>query len=109
MDFFPLNKRGPEHFQYFKSAFEDRGLAEMVKLQKNQANQEVKNDLAEYLKEALNENKTAKEIIAEVKDYSAKNNLEELDVLTIVSSYPNSSLPLHLHLNILELILFDFV
>jgi len=84
MDFFPLNKRGPEHFQYFKSAFEDRGLAEMVKLQKNQANQEVKNDLTEYLKEALNENKSPKEIIAEVKDYSIKNNLEELDVLTII-------------------------
>jgi len=81
-----LNKRGPEHFQFFKSAFEDRGLAEIVKLQKNQANQEVKNELTELLKESLNENKTAKEIITEVKDYSVKNNLEELDVLIIIWS-----------------------
>jgi len=85
MEFFPLNKRGVEHFLYFKSAFEDRGLAEIVKLQKNQATQEVKNDL-HYLKEALNENKSAKEIVVDVKDYSVKNNMEEIDVIVLIWS-----------------------
>jgi ferredoxin len=87
MEFFPLNKRGLEHFQYFKSAFEDRGLAEIVKLQKNQATQEVKNDLQEYLKEAMSENKSPKEIIADVKDYSVKNNMDEIDVIILVSLF----------------------
>jgi hypothetical protein len=32
-EFFPLNKRGPEHFQ---ATFEEKGLAEIVKLQKAQ-------------------------------------------------------------------------
>lgn len=84
LDFFPLNKRGPEHFQYFRSAFEDRGLAEIVKLQKAQANQEVKKDLSKYMTEALSENKTSKEIVADVKEYSLKNNLADIDVVPIL-------------------------
>jgi len=86
LDFFPLNKRGPEHFNYFQSVFEDRGLAEIVKLQKAQANQEVKKDLQAYLKEALREGKTSKDIIAEVKEYSNKNSLTETDIVGLIWS-----------------------
>lgn len=52
-----------------------------------QANQEVKKDLQKYVSEALSENKSAKDIIAEVKDFSAKYNLVEHELVTIVSAY----------------------
>jgi len=81
MDFFPLNKRSPDQFQ---SAFEERGLAEIVKLQKAQANQEVKKDLQKYVNDALAENKPVKDIINEVKEYSQKYSLVEHEVLTIL-------------------------
>jgi len=81
MEFFPINKRSPE---IFSGAFEERGLAEIIKLQKAQANQEVKKDLQKYVSEALGENKSAKDIITEVKDFSMKYNLVEHEVVTIV-------------------------
>jgi len=81
MEFFPLNKRTPEIFQ---GAFEERGLAEINKLQKSQANLEVKKDLQKYVADALAENKSAKDIIAEVKDYSVKYTLVEHELVAIV-------------------------
>jgi len=81
MDFFPLNKRSPDQFN---SVFEERGLAEIVKLQKAQANQEVKKDLQKYVNDALADNKPAKDIIAEVKEYSQKYSLVEHEVVTIL-------------------------
>jgi len=81
MEFFPINKRSPE---IFSGAFEERGLAEIIKLQKAQANQEVKKDLQKYVSEALGENKSAKDIITEVRDFSMKYNLVEHEVVTIV-------------------------
>jgi hypothetical protein len=81
MDFFPSNKRTPE---YFNSVFQERGLAEIVRLQKNQASQEIKNNLQKIVADSLDENKNAKEITAEVKEYSQKNNLSESDIVTIL-------------------------
>jgi len=83
MDFFPPNKRNPE---YFDSVFQERGLAEIVRLQKNQASQEIKSSLQKIVEDALEDNKSAKEIIAEVKDYSRKYNLPESDIVTILWS-----------------------
>lgn len=42
MDFIPMNKRTEE---YFKNVFVEKGLADIVKLHKNQANQEAKREL----------------------------------------------------------------
>jgi len=81
MEFFPINKRTPETFQ---NAFQEKGLAEIVKLQKAQASQEVKRDMQKYVSTALEENKPGKDIITDVKDFSAKNNLVEYEVLTIL-------------------------
>jgi len=81
MDFFPTNKRTPE---YFNSIFQERGLAEIVRLQKNQASQEVKITMQKLVADALEEGKGAKEVIAEVKDYSHKNNLPEHEIVTIL-------------------------
>jgi len=84
MEFFPPNKRTPE---YFNSVFQEKGLAEIVRLQKNQASQEIKKDLQKLVSEALDENKSAKDVIAEVKEYSLKNNLPESEIITIVRLY----------------------
>ncbi|OXA43723.1 protein krasavietz [Folsomia candida] len=81
MEFFPSNKRTPE---YFNSVFQERNLAEIVRLQKNQASQEMKLNLHKVVSDALDEGKAAKDIIAEVKDYSTKNNLPEHEIVTIV-------------------------
>ena len=83
-----MNKRGPEHFQ---AIFEERDLAEIVKLQKAQANKDVKKDLTKYVADALADNKSAKEIINEVKEYSQKYNLVEHEVVTIVSGEKNKT------------------
>jgi len=80
-EYFPPNKRTQE---YFDKAFMDKGLGEVVKLQKAQASQEVKKDLQKSVSDALSEGKAVKEIINEVKDYSAKNNLAEHEVIAIV-------------------------
>lgn len=82
MDFFPSNKRTPEHFNSF---FQEKGLAEIVKLQKNQASQEARNNLQKLVSDSLEEGKSPKDLISEVKDYSNKNNLPENEIVTIVS------------------------
>lgn len=84
MEFFPPNKRSQEHFE---KSFNDKGLGEVVKLQKAQANQEVKKDLSKIVGDSLAEGKVVKEIINEVKDFSNKNNLAEHEVITIVSGF----------------------
>lgn len=81
MEFFPSNKRTPEHFN---AVFQEKDLADIVKLQKSQASQEIKGILQKVVADALEENKGAKEIIAEVKDYTQKNVLPEHDIVTIV-------------------------
>jgi len=81
MEFFPSNKRTPE---YFNSVFQEKGLAEIVRLQKNQASQEIKKDLHKLVSDALDESKSAKDVIAEVKEYSLKNNLPEYEIVTII-------------------------
>lgn len=81
MEFLPLNKRTHE---YFVSAFQERDLGELITLQKAQASQEVKKDMQKYVRDALQENKTAKEIINEVQEFSQKNNLVEHEVVSIL-------------------------
>jgi len=81
LDYFPPNKRTPENFEV---VFEEKGLGELVKLQKAQASQEVKKDLQKLVGEALSEGKKANEILSDIKDYAAKNSLSEHEVVIIV-------------------------
>jgi hypothetical protein len=81
MEFFPMNKRTPE---YFNSVFQEKDLAEIVRLQKNQASQEIKVNLQKVVADALQAGKGAREISAEVKDYANKNNMPEQEIVTIV-------------------------
>jgi len=81
MEFFPPNKRSQD---YFDKAFMEKGLGEVVKLQKAQANQEVKKDLQKAVSDVLAEGKAVKDVINEVKDCSVKSNLAEHEVIAIL-------------------------
>ncbi|PSN42014.1 Protein krasavietz [Blattella germanica] len=83
MEFVPLNKRTEEHF---RAAFEDRGLADIVKLHKAQASQEAKRDLQLQLEEQLSEGRAIKDIVADVKECAAKNSIPEHEVVALVWS-----------------------
>lgn len=45
----------------------------------------MKKDLQKLVTEAFDDSKSAKDVIAEVKDYSVKNNLTEQEIVSIVS------------------------
>lgn len=77
-----MNKRTPE---YFNTVFQEKDLAEIVRLQKSQASQEIRLALQKLVADSLEEGKVAKDIVADVKDYSIKNSLSEHEIATIVS------------------------
>ncbi|KAL0269747.1 UNVERIFIED_CONTAM: hypothetical protein PYX00_007381 [Menopon gallinae] len=81
MEFVPSNKRTEEHF---RTIFEQKGLSELVKLHKDQANQEAKRDLQQQLDEALAEGRPNKEIITDIRDSAAKYCIPEQDVIAII-------------------------
>lgn len=83
MEFVPLNKRTEEHF---RAAFEEKGLADIVKLHKAQASQEAKRDLQLQLEEQLSEGRAIKDIVSDVKESAAKNNIAEHEVVALVWS-----------------------
>lgn len=83
MEFVPLNKRTEEHF---RATFEEKGLADIVKLHKAQASQEAKRDLQLQLEEQLSEGRAIKDIISDVKESAAKNNIAEHEVVSLVWS-----------------------
>jgi len=47
----------------------------------------MKKDLQKLVTEAFDDSKSAKDVIAEVKDYSIKNNLTEQEIVSIVSDF----------------------
>ncbi|GFG40143.1 hypothetical protein Cfor_08228 [Coptotermes formosanus] len=83
MEFVPLNKRTEEHF---RAAFEEKGLADIVKLHKAQASQEAKRDLQLQLEEQLSEGRAIKDVVSDVKESAAKNNIAEHEVVALVWS-----------------------
>lgn len=81
MEFFPINKRSEE---YLKSFFVEKGLAEIVKLHKTQASQEAKRELQTLLLDDINDNKSTKEIIADLKEMALKYNIPEHEVINLI-------------------------
>ncbi|XP_075222594.1 basic leucine zipper and W2 domain-containing protein kra [Lycorma delicatula] len=81
MEFVPPNKRTEEHF---RTVFEEKGLAEVVKLHKAQASQEAKRDLQIQLEEELSDGRPIKDIVSDVRDIAVKNNIPEPEVITLV-------------------------
>jgi len=80
-EFFPPNKRTEEHF---KAVFEEKGLMEVLRYQKAQANQGVKKYLQKQLERDIAESKPVKEIVSSVKESAVKYNLQEYEIVTLV-------------------------
>jgi len=78
-EFFPPNKRTEDNF---KLVFEEKGLMEVLRYQKAQANQGNKKDLQKQLEEDINDNKPVKDIVASVKEAVVKFNLQEHEIIT---------------------------
>ncbi|XP_063242418.1 protein krasavietz isoform X2 [Bacillus rossius redtenbacheri] len=81
MEFVPINKRTEENF---RAAFEEKGLADIVKLHKAQASQEAKKDLQSQLEEQLAESRPIKDIVLELKEVALKNAIPEHEVTPLV-------------------------
>lgn len=82
MEFVPPNKRTEE---YFRSVFESVGLADIVKLHKNQASQEAKRDLQQLLIDDLADNRPIKDIVLDLKEMALKCAIPEHEVIGLVS------------------------
>jgi len=83
MEFFPPNKRTEE---YLKQVFLDKGLTEIVKLHKAQASQEAKRELQTALLDDIRDNKSHKEITANIKELALKSNIPEHEIICLIWS-----------------------
>lgn len=83
MDFFPsVNQQQTE--ENFKKTFESRDLPEIVTFRKQQAAAGTRSGVMIMLKEAIQEEKTPKEIILEMKENMAKYNIPENDAIVMI-------------------------
>merc|ERR1719216_779393 len=64
--------------------FKERNLGEVVTFRKNYAAAESRNGVLVMIKECIEDEKTPKEIIIELKDSVAKNNISEQDALIMI-------------------------
>lgn len=84
MEFFPpTNQQQTE--ENFVKTFNEKNLGEVVTFRKQHAAAENRNAVLKMIKEAIHEEKTPKEIIIELKDSVAKNNISEQDTLIMVN------------------------
>ena len=85
MDFFPpINQQQTE--ENFAKVFSEKNLGEVVTFRKQHAASENKNTVLRMVREAIEEEKTPKEIIIELKDSVSKNNISEQDALVMVNT-----------------------
>jgi len=83
MDFFPpINQQQTE--ENFAKVFSEKNLGEVVTFRKQHAATENKNTVLRMVREAIEEEKTPKEIIIELKDSVSKNNISEQDALVMI-------------------------
>lgn len=83
LSFVPDNKQSQT---YFRNAFVESGLEEILKLYDDQHQQLAKKQLQQLLLDSLNDNKPMKETIAEVKEFATRENISEHEVVCIVWS-----------------------
>jgi len=81
MEFFPTKKQTEE---YFKSVFVEKGLSEMVKLHKAQASHEAKRELTQVLLDNINDQKTHKETITDIRELANKSSIGDHEVIQII-------------------------
>ncbi|CAH1960090.1 unnamed protein product [Acanthoscelides obtectus] len=69
---------------YFRNAFLDNGLDEILKLYNDQHQQQAKKELQRLLADNLAENKQLKDIIAEIKETAQRENIQEHETVCII-------------------------
>ncbi|XP_019870929.1 protein krasavietz isoform X2 [Aethina tumida] len=69
---------------YFRNAFQENGLEEILKLYNDQHLQLAKKELQVMLAEALAENRAQRDIIAEMKELAAKDQIQEHETVCII-------------------------
>jgi len=83
MEFFPPTGNQQTEENFIKT-FKDRNLGEVVTFRKNYAAAESRNGVLVMIKECIDDEKTPKEIIIELKDSVNKNNISEQDALIMI-------------------------
>lgn len=83
MEFVPPNKRSDD---YFRLVFEEKGLADIVKLHMAQASQEAKKELQEQLEEQLGEGASIKDIVADIREIANKHVIPDQELITLIWS-----------------------
>lgn len=81
MTFVPDNKQS---LTYFRTAFEENGLDEILKLYYDQHQLQAKKELQTLLGDGLAENKALRDIIAELREYASKENIQEHETVCII-------------------------
>jgi len=83
MDFFPpTNQQQTE--ENFVKTFNEKNLGEVVAFRKQHAAAESRNAVLRMIRESMEDEKTPKEIIIELKDSVAKNSISEQDALIMI-------------------------
>ncbi|XP_026681463.1 diacylglycerol O-acyltransferase 1-like [Diaphorina citri] len=80
MEFVPPNKRSDE---YFRTVFEEKGLADIVKLHMAQASQEAKKELQEQLEEQISEGASIKDIVADIREIANKHCIPDQELIVL--------------------------
>jgi len=83
MEFFPPTGNQQTEENFIKT-FKEKNLGEVVTFRKNYAAAESRNGVLLMIKECIEEDKTPKEIVIELKDSVAKNNISEQDALIMI-------------------------
>jgi len=83
MEFFPpINQQQTE--ENFAKTFKEKNLGEVVNFRKQYAADQNRNVVYKLIKEAIEDEKTPKEIIIEIRDINDKNNITEQDTLIMI-------------------------
>lgn len=69
---------------YFRSAFQENGLEEILKLYNDQYQQQAKKELQQLLADGFSEGKSHKEIIAELREFATRENIQEHETVCII-------------------------
>lgn len=69
---------------YFRNAFQENGLEEILKLYNDQSQQQAKKELQQLLADGLSEGKSHKEIIAELREFATRENIQEHETVCII-------------------------
>lgn len=83
MDFFPATNRQKTEENFAKS-FEARDLTEVVNFRKNVEKTNVRNDLVRLVTDAINDEKSEKQIVAEIKEFVGKSTITEQEVAVVI-------------------------